>query len=84
MHVSYDPETFRITQIPESREARGSNVNVADQALGVKVVKVGGPYHDRYPLSRFGKEEGARFPSATKAPATELLNRLLPQVEPNL
>ena len=59
-------------------------MNVANQALGVKVVKVGGPYHDGYSRSRFGKEEGARFPSATKAPSTELLNRLLPQIEPNL
>ena len=84
MDVSYDPETFRITQIPESREAWCSNVNVADQALGVEVVKVGDLYHDRYSLSGSAKQEDARFPSATKTPTTELLNRLLPQVEPNL
>ena len=52
MHVSYDPETFRITQIPEFREARGSNVNVTDQALGVEVIKVSDLYYDGYTLSR--------------------------------
>ena len=31
-----------------------------------------------------GKQKYARFPSATKASATEFLNRLLPQVEANL
>ena len=75
---------LRITQIPESREARRSNVNVADQAFRVKVVEVGGPYRYKYSLSRLAKQKDARFPSAIKASTTELPDRLLPQVEANL
>jgi len=84
MDVSYDPEVFRIAQIPESREARSLNMDVADQALGVKVVKVSDLDHDGDTLSRPGKQEGTRFSSTTEASTTKLPNGLLPQVEPNL
>ena len=84
MDVRYDPETLHITQIPESRKASGSNVNIADQAFRIKVVKVGGPYRNRYSVSRLAKQKDARFSSATKASTTEFPDRLLPQVNANL
>ena len=84
MDVSYDTEGLRITQVPQFREARGSNVNVADQAIGIKIVKVSGPYRYRYSLTCMGKQKDARFPSATKASTAQFLDRFLPQVEANL
>ncbi len=59
-------------------------MNVTDQTFGVEVVKVNGLDHDGSTLSWPGKKEGTRFPSATEASTTKLLNRLLPQVQSNL
>ena len=54
------------------------------QAFGVEVVEVGYPHHATSTLFRRGKQEDTRFPAATKASATELLDHLLPEAEVNL
>ena len=59
-------------------------MNVAHQAFGIEVVEVGCPHHAARTLFRRGKQEDARFPAATKASATELLDHLLPQAKVNL
>ena len=84
MDVSNDSKHLRIAYIPELREPRGSNVNVANKAFGVEVVEIGCPHNVARTLFRRGKQEDARFPAATKASATKLPDHLLPQAAVNL
>jgi len=55
-------------------------VDIANQTLGIKVVEVGGSNDTARFVFRRNKQEDARFPGATKAPTTKLLDYLLPQI----
>ena len=81
MDVSYNSEPLRITQVPEPRKARGSNMNIADQAFGIEVIVVGCSHYPPCSLFCRGKQEDAGFSAAAKASTTQFLDYSLPEVK---
>ena len=78
--IRYNSEILPFAKIPELREAERSNVDVADQAIGVEIVEVDRPHHTASTLVAGCKQEGPRFTASIEAPTTEFFDHLLPEI----
>jgi len=78
--IRYNSEPLPFANIPELREAERSDVNVANQAIGVEIVEIDRPHHTALALVAGCEQKGPRFSASIETSTAEFFDHLLPKI----